>query len=440
MAYLFEERYRCEHIFPRGSSGEAIQAYDMADGERPVIIKRPVPRDAPPIRARQEANLLAERRALRHLAGHPTLTLLLRSDYFAVSGARHLYLVLERAPGNALSEEVHHQSATGQPQALLELLRIAEQLLDLLQHAHERGVVYNDVDARHLFWLQQERRLTVIDWGNAIFFDEALPNDQNIGPQSDIAQVGAWLFRMLTKGRAPELPRTADETFTLDFGAEANILEENLCAIISRACHPNRQHRYVTIANLRAALAAYREPRAQQQEAAIRELAAEPPETMSATELCAARAQLEPLWLADPSEPSANVLRDQFAARAAELAYDENMRGLLQALSAGDWKQSEERLAALLDVATEEQRSIVASLSECVHFLQKRANILAPLPAPIVIACEALAAGQSRAAVEVLIARRRKYGAGGDLLAAGGALASHGAGSRRISCGHRSFG
>ncbi len=404
MAYLFEERYRCEHILPRGSSGEVIQAYDMADGERPVIIKRPVPRDAPPIRGRQEANLLAERRALRHLAGHPALILLLRSDYFAVSGARHLYLVLERARGDVLSEEVRQQSATGQPQALLELLHIVDQLLDLLRYAHEHGVAYNDVAARHLFWLRQERRLTVIDWGNAVFFDEAPPNDRRVGPHSDIAQVGAWLFHMLTKGRAPELPRAANEQFELDFGAEANVLDENLRAIISRACHPNRQHRYTSIADLRSALAAYRKPLAEQQEAAIRELTAQPPETMSATELSAARAQLEPLWLADPSEPTANALRVQFAARATELAYDEHMRALLRALSAGDWQTSEERLATLLDGASKEQRSVVTSLRECVRFLQKRANILAPLPAPIVIACEALAVGESRAAVEALIA------------------------------------
>ena len=124
-------------------------------------------------------------------------------------------------------------------------------------------------------------------------------------PHSDIAQVGAWFFHMLTKGRAPELPRAANKEFVLDFGTEANVLDENLRAIITRACHPNRQHRYTSIADLRYALAAYRKPLAEQQEAAIRELTAQLPETMSATELSAARAQLEPLWLADPSEPTA---------------------------------------------------------------------------------------------------------------------------------------
>src|SRR5579871_5320539 len=92
---LFDNRYRYDFIYPRGRSGETLRAYDTLDGDQPVVIKRPAPQDAPPIRAGQEVNILTEKRALERLAGHPVLAELKHSGTFRVGGMTHQYIAIE---------------------------------------------------------------------------------------------------------------------------------------------------------------------------------------------------------------------------------------------------------------------------------------------------------------------------------------------------------
>ena len=404
MTYLFENRYRCEHIFPRGRSGEVIQAFDIQEDERPVIIKRPVPRDAPPIRARQEANLILERRALQLLAGHPAINVLLRSDYFSINGARHLYLVLEHAEGFPLSETVRQQSSSGQAQGLLELLRIAEQLIDLLMFAHEKGIVYNDVAARHLYWQRATHRLTVIDWGNAVFIREKPVNQHHIGVQDDVKQVGEWLYYMLTRGRVPAIPREAGAEFSLDFGVESTDLDESLIAILTKACHPNRKLQYASMKELAKGLHRYRQPKVQEFQIQINELSQKSPSSMAGPQLAEFREKWKPLWRMDPSDHRAHEIKKQIEAREAELNFDQTLQEISAAISEMDWKKAEQLLASIQGNEDEGKRSIVSGLLECVLFLKQQILMLPPLPAPIMIACEAIQAGEPANAIETLIA------------------------------------
>src|SRR5260221_14719009 len=71
---MFDTRYRIDHVYPRGRSGEVLRAYDTLNDDLPVLIKRPALQDAPPMRAGQEQNILNEKRALERLAGHPSVT------------------------------------------------------------------------------------------------------------------------------------------------------------------------------------------------------------------------------------------------------------------------------------------------------------------------------------------------------------------------------
>src|SRR3990172_1070691 len=96
---LFDNRYQYDYIYPRGRSGETLRAVDRQGENRPVVIKRPAPNDAPPIRATQQAGILNERRALTLLAGHPALTELLGGGQFSIGGTPHQYIVMERAQG-----------------------------------------------------------------------------------------------------------------------------------------------------------------------------------------------------------------------------------------------------------------------------------------------------------------------------------------------------
>ncbi|NOG48375.1 MAG: hypothetical protein HND48_02195 [Chloroflexi bacterium] len=102
---LFDGRYRYDLIYPRGRSGETLRAVDTANGDRPVVIKRPAPGDAPPIRAAQEVSIANERRALTRLAGHPVLTELVAEGQYIVGGQAHQYIVVERADGIIIADE-----------------------------------------------------------------------------------------------------------------------------------------------------------------------------------------------------------------------------------------------------------------------------------------------------------------------------------------------
>lgn len=183
---LFDNRYRYDYIYPRGRSGETLRAMDTEAADRPVVIKRPAPNDAPPIRAGQEVSILNERRALSRLAGHPVLTELLGGGQFSIGGMTHQYIVIERAEGLIIADEVLRLAAQGERLPQLEMLVIVDRLLDLLHTAHLRDIVYNDVDTKHLFWDRDLYRLKVIDWGNTVFLEGDEITPQGISRQSDI--------------------------------------------------------------------------------------------------------------------------------------------------------------------------------------------------------------------------------------------------------------
>src|SRR5262245_5427438 len=146
---LFDGRYRYDYIYPRGRSGETLRAVDTLDNDRLVVVKRPAPNDAPPIRAGQEVSILNERKVLTRLAGHPVLTALLGSGQFFVGGITHQYIVIERGTGEIVANMVSEKAARDERLPELEILLIIDSLLDLLQAAHSQDIVYNDVDAKH---------------------------------------------------------------------------------------------------------------------------------------------------------------------------------------------------------------------------------------------------------------------------------------------------
>jgi serine/threonine protein kinase len=218
---LFDNRYRYDYIYPRGRSGETLRAVDTLDNDRLVVVKRPAPNDAPPIRAGQEVSILNERKVLTRLAGHPILTALLGSGQFFVGGMPQQYIVIERGTGEIIANLVSEKAARDERLPELEMLIVVDALLDLLQAAHSYDIVYNDVDAKHLFWDRELYRLKVIDWGNAVFLEGDEVTQQGISRQSDVYQVGELLYFMLTGGGRPEVPRNAADDFVVDFRQSA---------------------------------------------------------------------------------------------------------------------------------------------------------------------------------------------------------------------------
>lgn len=257
---LFDNRYRYNYIYPRGRSGETLRAVDTAADDRPVVIKRPNPNDAPPIRAGQEVSIINEREALKRLAGHPVLTELLGSGQFFVGGIPQQYIVMERAEGLIIEDEVVRLAGRHQRLPELEMLEVLDRLVELLRAAHDRDIVYNDVDAKHLFWNRERYELKVIDWGNAVFLEGDEVTLQGVSRQTDIYQIGELIYFILSGGYRVEVPRDADADFRVDFHQDRDSIDPRLQAIVARAVHPNLRYRYASLGELNADLLRYRSP------------------------------------------------------------------------------------------------------------------------------------------------------------------------------------
>ena len=119
------------------------------------------------------------------------------------------FLVMELAVGPTLTEHLRTRRPTP-----LEILRYADQILDVLATAHPLGIIHRDIKPSNLV-LQQDGRLKVLDFGVAkiegsTFTEQGatvgtaayMPPEQvrgeSIDGRADLFAVGATLFRLLT--------------------------------------------------------------------------------------------------------------------------------------------------------------------------------------------------------------------------------------------------
>lgn len=337
---LFDNRYRYDYIYPRGRSGETLRAVDIAENDRPVVIKRPAPNDAPPIRAGQEVSILNERKALMRLAGHPVATALLGNGQFFVGGTAHQYIVMERGQGVILADMVRELAQRQERVPELEMLVIMDGLLDLLQAAHGRDIVYNDVDAKHLFWDRDHYRLKVIDWGNAVFLEGDEITPQGISRQSDIFQVGELLYFIVSGGGRADIPRDAGEDFALNFGWDSERLSPRLQTIISKAAHPNARLRYKTIPDLRKALLDYRDPLERDRNAIIGRVTERLRHNRSKDELQGLLDTLTPALDSDPGNPQARAALREIQARLRDLEVGADLDAVRIYLESSNWARA----------------------------------------------------------------------------------------------------
>lgn len=346
---LFDNRYRYDYIYPRGRSGETLRAVDTAQAERPVVIKRPAPNDAPPIRAGQEVSILNERKALTRLAGHPVLTELLGGGQFFVGGMPHQYIVVERAEGSIVSDTVLEYSAQGQLMPQLEMLVILDYLLDLLQSAHSKEIIYNDVDAKHLFWDRAAYRLKLIDWGNAVFLEGDEVTPQGISRQSDILQVGELMYFILSGGGRVDMPRDAGEDYVLNFGAYAERVSPRLQTIVTKAVHPNLRLRYRTIQELRRDLNEFRVPLERERDGVVTRVQERLKRNLSKNELRGLLNMLEPALSVDPGHPQARQAHDEINDRLRDLDVSADLDAVRIYMEGGNWSRAAGLLNELRD-------------------------------------------------------------------------------------------
>jgi serine/threonine protein kinase len=344
---LFDNRYRYDHIYPRGRSGETLRAHDTQQNDLPVVVKRPALNDAPPIRAGQEVSILNERKALLQLKGHPVLTELLATGQFFVGGSPHQYIVIERADGTIIADEVTARSRKDERLPQLEMLVIIDLLLDLLQAAHEKEIVYNDVDAKHLFWSRDNYRLKVIDWGNAVFLEGDTVTPQGISRQNDIDQVGQLLYFILTGGNRADIPRDADAEFLLNFGKDAEHITPRLQEIISKATHPNTRFRYRTIADLRRDLDTLRRPLERERDIVVNHVTDRLRRNLSKNDLRELSGAMEPALQVDPGYPDACVAQQEIYNRLRDLDVSADLDAVRIYMDGGNWARSADLLNEL---------------------------------------------------------------------------------------------
>lgn len=377
---LFDNRYRYDYIYPRGRSGETLRAVDTASDDRPVVIKRPAPNDAPPIRAGQEVSIINEREALTRLAGHPVLTELLGMGQFFVGGIPHQYIVMERAEGVIVADEVTALAAKHQRLPELEMLEIVGGLIHLLQSAHDKDIVYNDVDAKHLFWNRDDYSLKVIDWGNAVFLEGDEVTLQGISRQTDVYQVGELLYFILSGGYRVEVPRDAGPDFEVDFHKDAEQVHPRLQEIVSKAVHPNIRHRYSSLTALNADLSRYRLPLEQARNQIVsRSMERLKNPNLTRNELVALQTRVESALKQNPAYPVARATYQDTVNRLRDLEVSADLDAVRIYMENNNWPRAADLLNELRERAGTKTSGIVHLLLDwCILLMDARLEAFPP--------------------------------------------------------------
>ncbi len=192
------------------------------------------------------------------------------------------YLVMELLEGTSLERRGRGELP---PMTLAEVLRIGDDLLDVLAKAHAVGVVHRDIKPANLF-VTHEGQLKVLDFGiarlaNSFSSQEGvtqtglmmgtpafMPPEQararwnEVDARSDLWAVGATLLALLL-GRRPRIAETSNEELLLAMTAPmppASELVPNippaLAEVIDRAVAFQREDRWPNAAAMQQALRA----------------------------------------------------------------------------------------------------------------------------------------------------------------------------------------
>lgn len=396
---IFDNRYRYDHIYPRGRSGETLRAWDTKDNDRLVVVKRPAPQDAPPMRAAQQVSIANERKSLERLTGHPVLTELRGVGTFRVGNQTHDYIVMDRAEGEIVADLVLELAKRGERLSTLEMLVIVDRLLDLLVLAHDQQIVYNDVDAKHLFWDREHYRLKVIDWGNAVLLDEG--GSQGITRQTDIYQVGELLYFIVSGGKRLDSETTADGEHAVLFGTDAVHVPATLQTVITHATYPNIRKRYTTISELRKQLDEIRQPLENRRDKFLADVEHELELRNSHQELEALIGELDKAAALDPGYPKTHALYDDVDAKMHRLEIQSNIDAGRIYLDTANWSRAIETMLELL----EESDALIAPV---IRFIMAAAELLETRertepPAALSAATEELLHGDPQEAGVILL-------------------------------------
>lgn len=254
-------RYEIQEIIGVGGMAVVYKAYDTID-DRIVAIK--ILKEELLENQEFRRRFKNESKAIAVLS-HPNIV----KVYDVGFGDRIQYIVMEYIDGITLKEYIESQKTIRWKDAL----HFAEQVLQALQHAHDKGIVHRDIKPQNIILLP-DGTIKVTDFGIARFSrsehrtmtDKAIGSVHYISPEqargevtdekTDLYSVGVLLYEMLTG----KLPFDADSAVSVAIMQLQNdpvkprsinpSIPEGLEEIVLRAMQKNRAQRYQSAAEM----------------------------------------------------------------------------------------------------------------------------------------------------------------------------------------------
>lgn len=202
-----DSRYEIQELIGVGGMATVYKAYDTVD-DKTVAIK--ILKDEFLGNSEFMRRFKNEFKAVAVLS-HPNIV----QVYDVSFGDKMQYIVMEYIDGITLKEYISHKHIIPWKEAV----HFTVQILQALQHAHEKGIVHRDMKPQNIMLLQ-DGSIKVTDFGIARFFnnetrtmtDKAIGSVHYIAPEqargdatdgkADIYSVGVMLYEMLT-GKLP---------------------------------------------------------------------------------------------------------------------------------------------------------------------------------------------------------------------------------------------
>jgi len=191
-----------------------------------------------------------------------------------------VFLVMELLDGYSLDRFTR---GAGSPMPVEQLVRIGDDVLEVLSTAHAKGVIHRDIKPANLF-LTRDGKLKVLDFGIARLAQELtgdpsstqtgaaigtpafMPPEQargrwtDVDARTDLWAVGATLYALAT-GRRPRRAATVNEELLLamteplpPLASVAPQIPPDVCAVIDRACAFEMNARWPTAQAMQLAL------------------------------------------------------------------------------------------------------------------------------------------------------------------------------------------
>lgn len=212
---ILDERYRIDAVLGVGGMSAVLVAYDLQTGQDVAVkmLREEISGDKQAVR-----QFVTESKVVSML-DHPNIVRI----HDVVMRDEIKYIVMGYIEGETLRSYMDRVGVL----PLDSTLEILLQILDALDHAHEKGVIHRDIKPQNILMLE-DGKIVVTDFGIAkIANSETTSDDKTIGTvyyispeqaegaaidqRSDLYSLGAMLFEMITG----KLPFNADSTVAI---------------------------------------------------------------------------------------------------------------------------------------------------------------------------------------------------------------------------------